>query len=169
MSGSFQGLYSYQDRVEADYPGLVAYADDVCAIEPVDSTLVYATNGKAIESCFTSGRYLVYLWRPNCSSSVCIAPSRLQQICDSAGVELFVVAEYYDGPKFLYPHELRRPIFAIDGAYYKTRLTARYTERFKRDLGLPESVIPEHAFLFLFDGGRLREYGASVEELSELY
>ena len=77
---------------------------------------------------------MVFIWRPNCHGKYCLSPEIVQRVCDEKGIELFVVAEYFDNEKISISYDIKRPVFGIDVNYYKCNQTSKYLAKFKFDL-----------------------------------
>jgi len=167
IHGSFQGLYSYQEKTAERAPGLIQKPIvPICSLVQLNTPVVYAINGIALRLCLEqSGKALVYVWRPKCSSDLCIPPHILQTYCDERQMELFVVAEYYDYETMTLNYPLKRPIFGIDCDYYETQLTKQYIALFMSDLFGPHMKAEEH-FYFLFSDGCLMDMSDKLEKLN---
>ncbi len=168
IDGTLLGMYSYSDKTAKEHPGFIQRPDmPMCKINGEDTSVVYAVNGKEVKNCITNfDNSLVYIWRARCHSSICISPAYLQRMCDEKGIELFVVAEYYDYPFMTLDYSLKRPIFGVDCDYYRTDRTKKYMKKFLSDLFEPNDDQLKNYF-FLFKEGKMINSGKSVEETLE--
>lgn len=64
---------------------------------------------------------LLYLWSPHCSSSVCIPLSTIQDDCDKANLQLYVLTEYYTDA-LLQSDFLSHTMLSVNEFYYKNKL-----------------------------------------------
>jgi len=166
IHGSFQGLYSYQHKTAKIAPNLIQMsAIPVCDLIQKDPPVVYPVNGVALMQCITPfEKALVYIWRPQCSSDICISPMHLQDFCNTNGVELFIVAEYYDHEMMLLSSPIKRPVFGVDCDHYSSHLTKKYMSGFLTDL-VGEEVKYGEQFFFLFKKGCLDNSSDSLERI----
>lgn len=166
IKGSFQGLYSYQDRTSKVAPSLIQKPTTlICNLVQPDSPVVYLVNGVELKKCLEQHeKSLVYLWRPKCSSDVCISPGLIQSLCQKNGIELFIVAEYYDFEIMSLNHPVKRPILGIDCNYYSSHLTQKYVSMFMADLLEPGNTSPGNYF-FLFNYGCLVSMSEDIKNL----
>ncbi len=166
IRGSFQGLYSYQDKTSKIAPHLIQQpTSPICTLAQPDSAVVYLVNGADLKKCVEQqNKSLVYLWRPKCSSDICVSPGVLQSFCEKKGIELFIVAEYYDYEIMSLHHLTKRPILGIDCNYYSSHLTQKYVSRFLADILGPETT-PQGNYFFLFDSGCLVSMSEDVTKL----
>ncbi len=140
IDGTLQGLVSYYNRTENE--GKVKYAhlnsEAICSVK-MDSATVLVANGKQLKSCLNHyEKAIVYLWGVKCSSSKCYPLSLVQEKCRQKGIELFVVASYYDTEYMSINYgELDHPIIGVDVKHYKTNFTQKYQSRFLTDLLTP--------------------------------
>ncbi|WP_196885658.1 hypothetical protein [Aureivirga sp. CE67] len=134
--GPFQGLYSYQEKVEIENPNLIQFPKSaICELENKETPVIYKIHGEELKSCLNNyDKSIIYLWSPNCTSDVCIPLDLAQDYCDQNNIELFVVAEYYDAKKMKENYTIERPIFSIDTKFYKTDLTNKYLRAFFEDV-----------------------------------
>jgi len=159
---SIQGLYSRYQATNAAYPGLLVKADStvICELEYPASPKVYLVNGQQMKECVAHyDDAIVYIWDPHCTSDQCYSPSLLQKYCDEKNVELFVVAEYYDGAELVQYYEINRPLFGIDTKYYKTDIVELYAAKFQRDLMVDKGIVSR---LLYFKKGKFMG-GANIE------
>jgi hypothetical protein len=167
IGGKLGGLYGYYNSTQRDFPGLLVHpgsAEAVCQHYETPPSKVYVVNGHDLKRCLLENEYaLVYLWQPNCSSEFCYPLERVQERCRDQDIELFIVAEYYDGAKMSAQYDIARPILGIDLKYYQSNLTKRYLPRFMRDLtGSSRSELSLH----LFKNGLLQKRTRSLAEIS---
>lgn len=166
IHGSFQGLYSYYHKTRDAAPSLIKKPVlPLCDLVPLDMPVVYVVNGAELKNCIQHfEKSLVYIWRPKCSSEVCIPPMNIQTFCRTRHIELFVVAEYYDFPTMNLVYPMERPVFGIDCEHYSTNLTKKYVPMFLSDLAL-ETPAPEDHYFFLFEYGCLKNSAHRLENL----
>lgn len=167
INGSFQGLFSYQEKVEKSNPGLIQKAkDSICNITNPEKPTVYKINGQEIRTCIaTDPKALIYIWRPNCSSKICVPLEILQDLCNQNDIELYIVSEYYDSEKMSYRYNVERPVFGIDTNYYKSDLTKKYVKGFIRDVTDDSDIDSDNSFMFYFEHGDLVSSGADWDAL----
>lgn len=157
---SFRGLYSYYDKEKKANPNLfVENSKEICTIK--NNGLVYLINGENLKACLASEKKaIVYIWTPNCHSSICIALNTLQEMCIKKNVDLFIIAEYFDSSYMKKKYDIKRPIFGIDTNYYKSNLTDKYRSRFVKDLTEKEEITGRYLY---FEKGRLSQSYESSE------
>ncbi|MFZ2900218.1 MAG: hypothetical protein WA004_16430 [Saprospiraceae bacterium] len=165
VKGSFQGLYSYFDRTAKMQPFIIQRPPgNICNLLSAEAPIVYPINGLDLRGCLEEIEMaLVYIWRPNCSSSVCISPTIAQVHCEKSSIELFVVAEYYDYERMSFRHSTKRPVFGIDCHFYGNNLTKKYVTQFLSDLVGVETM-PGNYF-FLFRKGSLISVAGSLDKI----
>lgn len=138
IKGELKGLYSYYDKTEKEFPGLVTNpvpGIPVCEIPRTELQKVIVSNGKDIKKCMEQyPNSMLYIWSPRCHGSSCYSPMALQRICKEKGIELFIAAEYYDGELMEKDYSLDHPIIGIDTKYYNSSLTSNYLTKFVWDL-----------------------------------
>ncbi|TVR88780.1 MAG: hypothetical protein EA411_04085 [Saprospirales bacterium] len=119
-----------------EHPSFIQRPDpSLCELEPMEPIIVYRIRGGELKDCLKgSAKSVVYFWSPNCSAPVCIPPNFAQEFSSRHGVDLFIVANYYDYSEMAVDFDLERPIFGVDTEYYRTNFTDRYLRRFKADL-----------------------------------
>lgn len=166
IKGSFQGLYSYQDKTTKIAPYLIQKPTiSVCNLTQPDTPVIYTINGNELKRCIEPlEKSLVYIWRPKCSSDICISPKIIQTFCQTNSIELFIVAEYYDYETMRLNHPIKRPIFGVDCKYYSSHLTKKYMSMFLTDL-LGQKTVYNENYFFLFNDGCLVDMAANVEKL----
>ena len=168
IRGSFQGLYGYYHKTLETAPGLVRKAGPgICDSVQTDPPVVYAIDGKNLRCCLEQHeKSLVYLWRPKCSSDLCLSLRAVQEYCDARGIELFVVAEYYDAPSMRLNHPVERPVFGVDCDHYATDLTGKYLKVFFNEL-LGEKTNVTARYYFLFRHGVLTRMSDNLQGATE--
>ena len=166
IRGSLRGLYSFYGQTKAAHPELLtrpAPNSSICEIKNPDTPRVYVINGKSLKECLESRtKAIVYVWSSRCQSELCYSLNLVQQRCDAKGVELFIVAEYYDDELMNFKYRIGHPILGIDTEYYKTNFTSRYMSRFLRDLA---NVTKFENRFFYFENGKLKRSFSVIEEI----
>ena len=115
------------------------------------ASTVYITNGNLFRECVTKpDKSLVYIWKPNCRGKYCYSLDLLQKYSTDKGMELFVVAEYYDTEKMNLTYKISKPLVGIDTKYYATNLTSKYLSKFIADLTKGQLTPSEQPYNFLF-------------------
>ncbi|EKB57049.1 hypothetical protein [Bergeyella zoohelcum] len=133
IKGNFKGLYSYFNTTYKAKPELFSKEKWNC--HEKNDNKVRIIRGKDIVKCLSQySRSLVYIWSPNCTSDICYPLDEIQKYCNRQGIELFIVAEYYDAEKMTQQYTVKNPILAIDTEYYKTNITKRYVALFLKDI-----------------------------------
>jgi hypothetical protein len=118
---------------------------------------IIITNGAVLKECMQQiENGLVYLWSPKCSSKICYPLDVIQKECNNYGLELFIVAEYYDNELMNKNYNIDRPILGIDISYYKTNLTSKYLSKFIEDLTLQKDI--NDKFIFLKNGSFTKSF-----------
>lgn len=164
ISGSFQGLYGYQKKVTKIDSNLIQKSkEDICLISTPRDPIIYRINGKDLRKCINNTpKALLYIWRPNCSSKICIPLNNLQKICTNNNMELFIVAEYYDYEKMIKKYEINKPIWGIDCKFYKSNLTKKYLQRFINDI-TESNESYENDYFYYFESGKLIHKSNSIQ------
>ena len=166
IKGSFQGLYSYYSRTKSQDPQLLIFPDtstSLCEISKSDAPGILVTNGSRLKECIkTNNKAIVYLWAPKCKSKFCYPLHFLQQKCDTKGITLYVVAEYYDTQLMQINYKINKPICGIDVEYYKSDRTSKYLSKFIYDL-TSGSHLPGR--LIYFEDGVFKRSFESIEEI----
>jgi len=135
IHGSFRGLYSYYHQTKKDCPGLAIQPLNSIAIQGQDSAVIYLINGIDLSRLLKkSDDAVVYIWKPNCIGQYCYSLNHIQELCTAKGLDLFVVAEYYDCTMMQLTYELERPLYGIDTPYYRSNRTSKYRGRFLKDI-----------------------------------
>lgn len=166
--GDLRGLYSYYKVTKKQHPSFIQRPDSsLCSIQPKEPFIIYKVRAEELRKCFTNNtKSLVYYWSPNCRAPVCIPPNYAQEFCSRHGIDLFVIACYYNYDKMSFNFELDRPIFGVDTEYYKTNLTDRYLKRFKADLRGENSIIESDFGRFhLFKSDSLVKIESKIENI----
>ena len=166
INGSFQGLYSYYSKTRSEDPQLLIVPDasiSLCQINKSDTPRIIIINGGRLKECIkTNTKAVVYLWAPKCRSKFCYPLDFLQQKCDTKGVALYVVAEYYDTQLMQVNYKISKPISGIDVEYYKSDKTSKYVSKFIYDL-TSGSDLPGR--LIYFEDGVFKKSFESIEEI----
>lgn len=115
VNGSYRGLYSYYYATKKEFPKLLVQTDtikNICELVSEDRSKVYVVNGDQLMNCTKKYQFtLIYLWDINCKSGICYPLNFIQQQCDLNNIELFVVAQYYNGIPMGEDHFINRPIY----------------------------------------------------------
>lgn len=167
IHGSFQGLYSYYSKTQKIAPTLIQKpSETICTLSNTETPVVYAINGRQLKTCIEKDeKALLYIWRPKCSSSICISPKAVQDICNENKIELYIVAEYYDYQTMTISYPTNKPIFGVDCEYYSTELTKKYISLFLKDLAPKEHDLDDN-FYFLFQNGCLTSASDRLENIT---
>ncbi len=170
IGGSLQGLTSYYTKTVKAYPTLITHdirEDMFCSATVNDSIKVVLGNGKEVQTCILHyEKALVYIWQPKCHSKFCPSLDILEGKCKQAGMELFVVAEYFDGPLMSKKYTIERPIIGIDTKYYRSNLTSKYTSRFLADLINHKDTISDNRKMLYFERGKLIQTARAFEDIT---
>jgi hypothetical protein len=137
IEGSFQGLYGYYKITKRSHPELFyqGIGSGLCEVKQNGNSKIAVINGLQLRECIEKcDKSIVYIWSPNCHGRFCYSLDALQRQCDSKGIELFVVAEYYDAEKMGFNYIIEKPVFGIDTEYYKSSKTSKYCSGFIYDL-----------------------------------
>ncbi|MCF8458826.1 MAG: hypothetical protein K9H62_23055 [Bacteroidales bacterium] len=166
IDGTFQGLYSYYNKTKNETPNLLIRLDDsvsICDIAYSDSLKIVITNGIELKNCVKLyENSIVYFWSPRCKSKLCYSLELLQNICNEKSIELFIVAEYYDGQFMKKYYNIKKPIFGIDTKYYKSNKTSKYISLFIYDLASKRDI--SQNFIFLEKGIFVKSF-SDIKEL----
>ena len=166
IKGSFQGLYSYYSKTKSEAPQLLVVPDtsiSLCEINKPDSPGIVVTNGNRLKECIKrNNKAVVYLWAPKCKGMFCYSLDFLQQKCDTKGVALYIVAEYYDTQLMQINYKIKRPITGIDVEYYNSNKTSKYLPKFIYDLTLRSDMAGR---LIYFEDGVFKRSFESIEEI----
>ena len=167
INGTMQGLYSYYSKTLQISPYLIKKPiSSICNISQKDTSVIYTTNGIEIKSCIEKiNKSLLYLWKPKCTSDICLSLERVQDYCNENNIELFIVAEYYDYETMKIVHAIKRPIFGIDCEYYKTNLTKKYVSGFMNDL-FGEKYNFDGNNYFFFKNGCLNNMSDNIQKIN---
>jgi hypothetical protein len=163
IKGNFKGLYSYYDKTKSEKPELLISLNDSTSIFHLKQSTVpkiYVINGSQIKECINNSRKsVVYIWGPKCSSKICIPLEILQREANTKGVELYIVAEYYDTEKMEMKYDIVNPIFGIDVKYYKSSLTSKYLSKFIYDL-IEKEDISNNRYFYFEEGNFINSYNS---------
>lgn len=161
IKGNFKGLYSYYDSTKSERPELLISLEDstsVCEMKQTNIPKIYIINGNQLKNCLNLNlKSLIYIWGPKCSSKICVPLEILQHDCYIKGIDLYIVAEYYDTELMELKYDINRPIFGIDIKYYKSSLTSKYLSKFIYDITgkIEES---DNRFFYFENGLFLKSY-----------
>lgn len=166
INGSFQGLYSYYDKTKSYNPDLLvkpSAVNPLCQLKQGSPPRILVVDGVSLKTCInTAEKAVVYIWSPKCKSKNCYPLDLLQQKTNTRNINLFIVAEYYDGELMSLNYKINRPIYGIDIDYYNSNLTSKYLPLFLKDLAA--SNVPKTRFLY-FENGELKR---TFDEIGEL-
>lgn len=166
IKGNFKGLYSYYNSTKSERPEMLISVDkstSVCEIKQTNIPKIYIINGTQLKQCLLKEKALIYIWGPKCSSKICVPLEILQRDCNTKGIDLYIVAEYYDTEQMELKYDIKRPIFGIDIEYYKTSLTSKYLSKFIYDI---TATVDEsnNRFFYFEDGVFIKTYN-SIDEV----
>lgn len=165
VNGELKGLYGYREKTANAHPGLLQNVPDsaLCRFPKPQKPLVLVSNGKALKACVSqSAHAIVFVWDPLCKGARCYPPNAIQAACRKRKLELYVVAEFYDGGKMMRNYGLDHPIIGVDTDFYRSNLTQTYLKRFFEDLiGQPF----ERYNIFRFDQGKLTRAFDDIEQI----
>ena len=166
INGSLRGLYSYYNQTKAESPELLVRPGksiSICSLKPGTVSTVYIINADRLRECLKQhDKAVVYIWNINCGSEFCYPLNIMQQACDANGIELYVVARYYDSKPMKEFNATERPIFGIDTRYYSSNLTSKYMARFQYDLTASKDYL-EH--ILYFENGKFVDAYKSIDSL----
>ena len=166
IKGSFQGLYSYYSKTKSEDPELLIVpgtSTSPCEINKSDTPRIVVINGSMLKKCIkTNNKAVVYLWAPKCKGKFCYSLNFLQQKCDTKGVTLYIVAEYYDTQLMQINYKINKPISGIDVEYYNSNKTSKYLSRFIYDLTLRKDMSGR---IIYFEDGVFKKSFESIEEI----
>lgn len=152
---SFQGLTSYYNKTKSESPNLLIKLKDsatLCDTEYTDSIKIIVTDGRRLRNCIKQyDNLIIYFWSPRCKSKSCLSLESIQNYCYENGIELFIVAEYYDSNYMRINYNLKRPILGIDTKYYRTNLTSKYLKLFIYDLTSTKDIYEDYLY---FNNGK---------------
>lgn len=162
-AGDFRGLYSYYSKSKKENPNLfynLVKSDSVCKLTKENAnSKVIIINGKDLKKCLKNdSRSMIYIWSPNCHSSLCLSLDIIQSVCNSKNISLYIVAEYYENKKMQEDWKIDKPIFGIDIKYYKTSLTDKYTSRFLIDIDVILKKDDYNRCLYFENGSFVQTY-----------
>ena len=131
-------MYSYYDKTNKQFPELLVStkaSEPVCNIAVTSTPKIFIVNGKQIRDCMTKSNHAVfYFWKPLCTSELCYAVDVVQRECSKKNIDLYIVAEYYDGKTMQKRYTIDHPIFGIDTKYYRSSFCDTYVPRFIEDI-----------------------------------
>jgi hypothetical protein len=167
INGTLQGLTGYYNKTRTEVPGIFASINDTlspCAQPKPTKATVFVTNGIELKKCLQDeSRAIIYLWQPKCVAENCKPLGFVQHKCDSAGYNLYNVAQYYDAALMELEYDLEKPIFGIDTDYYGTDFTKKYVSRFLQDA----VGIKKHSGLYLLiENGKFVKSVSSVQDIT---
>lgn len=165
INGTFQGLYSYYKKTAKVNPNLFINDNNAMCEVTADSRKIILRTGQSLKNCIKDyGKTVVFLWGPKCKSRICPSLDILQRRCKEKGLELFIVAEYYDNPLMTKEYDIERPISGIDTKYYRTNLTSKYTARFFSDLTGKE-LDKDYKRMWYFENGVFVKMVSEINDL----
>ncbi len=165
-----------EDYNKAKKEGVVKFihlsdSPTLCSAKTDTATVLVAT-GTQLKSCLKNyEKALVYIWSVECSSPTCYPISTVREKCEQKGLELFVVADFYNSKYMCRDYGLKHPIIGIDVEYYKTNFKEKHlSELFISDLLMPakrNEVYRKKSFngLIYFTNGNFNEAFDYIEEL----
>lgn len=135
IQGSLGGFRSEYKQSKDSLKLLFWDDNQSCIHNNIAHDVLQVIDGSDLKKCLQDNdKSVVYLWNPNCPGSLCFPLNYIQEKCDSAGYELFVVAKYFDVeiPEKIY--RTKNTIFAINTLHYKSQIMSIYLKRFLKDL-----------------------------------
>ncbi|MDR2011083.1 MAG: hypothetical protein LBQ22_11460 [Bacteroidales bacterium] len=169
INGSLQGLYSYYNKTDKENENLFQKIDShevLCEIKNDQTPKILITNGDILKKCLQEKENsIIYIWSPKCKSGMCYPLDIIQRECNNNGIELFVIAEYYDSEFMNKSYDINCPIIGIDVKYYKSNITSKYLSLFIRDLTQQNDIHDQ--FIFFEEGIYIRSFN-NIDTLSVL-
>jgi hypothetical protein len=166
IQGNLKGLTSYRNEVEPHMELLSSQEAFSCELSYQSNQRFSITNGLQLRDCISlNDRVLLYLWRPNCPSPICLDLNLLQAECKRMNITLYVVAKYYDLKQFSIKYNLEKPIIGIDTDYYKTNFTSRYVKRFFRDVVDSARSSKSNSYFYYFESGNFLKESRTFDEI----
>jgi hypothetical protein len=105
---------------------------------------------------------IVYIWKPNCKSQICVPIEIVENICITNDYNLFVVSEYYDSNAMNVLYRTRNILFAINTEYYNSNLTKIYLNNFFSDLNVN---VKSNDQFYLFKKNIFKSAYLSIDEI----
>lgn len=169
INGTFQGLFSYYKKTKDLNPNLfINYNDTILKSNfySKNNKIVVLTGKNLLSEIKSHKKVLVYNWDPKCRGKFCPDLSLLQRNCKTFGIELYVVAEYYDLGKMEKDYNLKYPILGIDNKHYKSNLTLRYLKLFYNDLTNRKYDKKNFDKLYYFENGYFIKKISSIDNIN---
>ncbi len=154
---NFKGLKSGYKNLSDEDKAKIIKLDESENIGELDRRdVIYNISGKLIENYLhaNQGELVVYIWGPNCSSSVCYSLEYVQEMCTNRNQKLIVIIEYFDMDQIESQKmtNLDFPLFSVDTDVYGTDFCNKYIKRFIADLlnvkKVPDELLYNRYFLF---------------------
>lgn len=137
INGNFQGLRSYYKDTKEKNPNLFVHLDaeeSLCGENEKFNNKVVIISADDLKPCLVNEYSVLYIWGAKCRGGVCKPLNASQHLADSANVELFIIAEYYDSVLMDLNYSIKNPILGIDTKYYRSNWTNKYVSSFFYDL-----------------------------------
>jgi hypothetical protein len=150
--GSINGFYSGYKKLSAVQKNQIIKVNNSSSCDIKNNDKIHMISTEQLRSCLKRNeKSLIYQWSPNCHSDVCILISACQDYCNQNGLELYVIAEYYDWDKMQGQNVAKRPIFTLEHNYYKTDYVLKYNRLFLQDLAPNNPLVGKKEYgRFLF-------------------
>lgn len=157
---NFAGFNSGYKRLNDNDKSLIRTTNKAISELENKDTIIYLITGKQLYNFIqTNKNVLVYIWRPNCSSSKCYSIKLLHDYCKKRNIKLIIIVEYFSIEiiKKQYSTEFEMPIFSVNTNYYKTNYCDKYIRLFLKDMlyGINYDDNTLYENLFSFSNGKL--------------
>lgn len=121
LTSGYTHLSKTEQKKVIDYTGKI---DNIS-----DYSKVYTVTVKQVrEYLLTHKKVIVYNYTPFCSSSFCISPTSLIELCKSKGINVLIISNLYDDVFKCISKDF--PMLIINTKEYKTKWRWKYTESF---------------------------------------
>lgn len=124
ISGLTSG-YTHLSRKEQK--NVINYTGNIDNIS--DYSKVYTVTVKQVkEYLLTHKKVIIYNYTPFCSSSFCVSPSSLFELCKNKGIDVLIISNLYDDIFKCISKDF--PMLIINTKEYKTKWRGKYMESF---------------------------------------
>ncbi|MDR2928658.1 MAG: hypothetical protein LBV41_10765 [Cytophagaceae bacterium] len=155
------GFYSGYSRLPEDEKEKIVFLNTNDTVRSLKKeNRLYAVTGELLRKCIeTEEKAMVYIWSPFCSSDRCYPLFYVQSYCNSRGITLYVVAEYYDSNRMQTEQKnISAPVVSVNEKHYGTGYCRRYMKLFIGDLlGKDTHSLSEeerYSSIYLFNSGK---------------